>query len=141
MESKGKERNRIFFKTVLILLIPSVLLIIFGILLLPSDLGGQYIEITGEEAEIIVETNEVQIIDLRPQHQYEKTHIPQSINLSEEVVTERYHSLDKREITIVIPHTGNDGEEIARFLVDQGFADVYILKAGIEDWPGDLEKN
>ncbi|WP_353893382.1 rhodanese-like domain-containing protein [Proteinivorax hydrogeniformans] len=136
--SKTKEKNRIFIKTVLLLLLPALVLLVVGILLLPKDLGGHYLKISGQEAEILLDVEDTNIIDMRPKEQFEQNRIPQSINVSFDELKERYHTLDTRKVTVLVPQSDSEGEEMAKFLVEQGFSEVYIIKGGIDSWTGEL---
>ena len=92
-----------------------------------------------EEARALLETREdVLLLDVRTDAEYQAGHIPGAILLPvEEIGTEEPASLpDKAQTILVYCRTGRRSAEAARKLAALGYADVRDF-GGIVDWPGE----
>ena len=72
------------------------------------------------------------IIDIRPEHEFKRGSIPDSVNIAEEDILERIKDFDKTDIICLVCATGNKTEYLAEELESQGYENIYNLKGGYE---------
>ena len=85
--------------------------------------------ITIEELEQLKD-GEGQIVDIRPQDQYERGTFPGAISLPMEVFKERYICLRKDQPVYLLCHTGERSLDYALFLEEQGYENVVNITGG-----------
>ena len=85
--------------------------------------------ITIEELEQLKD-GEGQIVDIRPQDQYERGTFPGAISLPMEVFKERYTCLRKDQPVYLLCHTGERSLDYALFLEEQGYENVVNITGG-----------
>ena len=85
--------------------------------------------ITIEELEQLKD-GEGQIVDIRPQDQYERGTFPGAISLPMEVFKERYTCLRKDQPVYLLCHTGERSLDYALFLEEQGYGNVVNITGG-----------
>ena len=83
--------------------------------------------ITIEELEQLKD-GEGQIVDIRPQDQYERGTFPGAISLPMEVFKERYTCLRKDQPVYLLCHTGERSLDYALFLEEQGYGNVVNIR-------------
>ncbi len=76
------------------------------------------------------------VIDLSPQTDFEKGHVPGSRHIAQSQFDPENKELKKaRELPVaVVSRNGMESEKAARRLVKAGFTRVYVLSGGIEAW-------
>ena len=120
-------------------MLPAVLVI----LLLFSGCGGNsenensYQQITQEEAKEMMDTQEVVILDVREQHEYDSSHIPEAVLLPVGTITaETAASVidDLDTVVLVYCRSGNRSKTASQALAELGYTNVYEF-GGINDWP------
>jgi len=101
---------------------------------------SQFLIVTYEQMKKIIAHKDFLIIDARRPEQYQKSHIPNSINIfpleEEGILIEKILSLP-RDKTIIIYCDGGSCElsdEIATLLDNFGFKKFYIYEGGWEEW-------
>lgn len=96
---------------------------------------GVYRKITAEQAYEMMNTQEVVIVDVRTQSEYDEVHIQNAVLIpSETIGSEPPANLpDKNAIILVYCRSGRRSEEAARKLVNLGYVRVYDF-GGINDW-------
>ena len=102
---------------------------------------GSYEQITQEEAKEMMDTQEVIILDVREQDEYDSGHIPGAVLLP-------VGTIDKDTAAEVIPETdstvlvycrsGNRSKTASSPLADFGYTNIYEF-GGINTWPYDTE--
>ena len=102
---------------------------------------GSYEQITQEEAKEMMDTQEVIILDVREQDEYDSGHIPGAVLLP-------VGTIDKDTAAEVIPETdstvlvycrsGNRGKTASSALADLGYTNIYEF-GGINTWPYETE--
>ena len=114
-------------------------------LLLLTGCGGNsadgYQQITQEEAKEMMDTQEVIILDVREQDEYDSGHIPGAVLLP-------VNSIDETRAAQVIPtkdttvlvycRSGNRSRTASARLAGLGYTQVYEF-GGIRDWPYETE--
>ena len=94
-------------------------------------------------ADVIAETNNIQVLDVRTHDEFIKGHIPNSINIDvkQDGFGDRAQSqLDKEDPVAVYCRSGRRSKVAATILVDMGYT-VYELNQGIIDWKGEIQSN
>lgn len=96
---------------------------------------GVYRKITAEQAYEMMNTQEVTIVDVRTQSEYDEGHIQNAVLIPNETIgSEPPANLpDKNAVILVYCRSGRRSEEAARKLVNLGYVNVYDF-GGINDW-------
>ena len=72
------------------------------------------------------------IIDIRPEHEFKRGNIPDSVNIAEEEIFERVKDFDKNDSICLVCATGNKTEYLAEELEALGYKNIYNLVGGYE---------
>ena len=124
-------------------MLPAVL----TILLLFTGCGGtsmkenNYQQITQEAAKEMMDTQEVLILDVREQHEYDSGHIPGAVllpvgTITKDTAADMIDDLDA--VVLVYCRSGNRSKTASQALADLGYTNVYEF-GGINDWPYEVE--
>ena len=106
-----------------------------------NDQGAVYVNITAEEAELIMESEESYIIlDVRTREEYEQGHIPGAILIPDtEIEAKAEEALtDKDQLILVYCRSGRRSKLAAEALVELGYTNIKEF-GGIIDWPYEVE--
>jgi len=120
---------------------------ILAILLLFTGCGGNsmnkntYQQITQEEAKKMMDTQDVLILDVREQDEYDSGHIPGAVllpvgTIAEDTAAAVIDELDT--VVLVYCRSGNRSKTASQALADLGYTNVYEF-GGINDWPYEVE--
>lgn len=100
---------------------------------------GSYTQISMEEAVAMMqeETGYI-ILDVRTAEEFAEKHIPDAINIPNEVIgTEEISELpDKEQLILVYCRSGNRSKQASEKLAALGYTNVYEF-GGIRDWTGE----
>ena len=102
---------------------------------------NNYQQITQETAKEMMDTQEVLILDVREQHEYDSGHIPGAVLLPVGTITEDTAAAvidDLDTVVLVYCRSGNRSKTASQALVDLGYTNVYEF-GGINDWPYEVE--
>ena len=125
-------------------LLPAVLTII----LLFTGCGGNNVEtnsyqqITQEKAKEMMDSQEVIVLDVREQDEYDSSHIPGAVLLPVGTITEDTAAAvidDLDTVVLVYCRSGNRSKTASKALADLGYTNVYEF-GGINDWPYEIEE-
>ena len=102
---------------------------------------NSYQQITQEVAKRMMDTQEVVILDVREQHEYDSGHIPGAVllpvgTISEDTTAAVIDELDT--VVLVYCRSGNRSKTASQALADLGYTNVYEF-GGINDWPYEVE--
>ena len=120
-------------------MLPVVLII----LMLFTGCGGNsmndssYLQITQEAAKEMMDTQDVVILDVREQHEYDSGHIPGAVLLPVGTITKDTAAavIDESDtVVLVYCRSGNRSKTASQALADLGYTNVYEF-GGINDWP------
>ena len=103
---------------------------------------SSYQQITQEAAKEMMDTQEVVILDVREQHEYDSGHIPGAVLLPVGTITEDTAAavIDNLDtVVLVYCRSGNRSKTASQTLVDLGYTNVYEF-GGINDWPYEIEE-
>ena len=117
-------------------------------LLLLAGCGGNaapesaYQQITQEEAKEMMDTQEVIILDVREQEEYDGGHIPGAVLLPVGTIAEDTAAEvipDQNDTVLVYCRSGNRSKTAAQALADLGYTNVCEF-GGISTWPYEVEQ-
>ena len=101
-----------------------------------------YQQITQEAAKEMMDTQEVVILDVREQHEYDSGHIPGAVLLPVGTITEDTAAavIDELDtVVLVYCRSGNRSKTASQALADLGYTNVYEF-GGIIDWTYEIEE-
>jgi rhodanese-related sulfurtransferase len=102
---------------------------------------NNYQQITQEAAKEMMDTQEVLVLDVREQHEYDSGHIPGAVLLPVGTITKDTAAAvidDLDTVVLVYCRSGNRSKTASQALADLGYTNVYEF-GGINDWPYDVE--
>lgn len=92
-------------------------------------------EVDPSEAQgLMKEKNNLLLLDVREQHEYDRAHIEGVKLLPLGELPDRVGELDKEQPVLCICAGGVRSEKAARFLLSQNFQDVTNMKEGMRGW-------
>ena len=103
---------------------------------------SSYQQITQEAAKEMMDTQEVVILDVREQHEYDSGHIPGAVLLPVGTITEDTAAavIDNLDtVVLVYCRSGNRSKTASQVLADLGYTNIYEF-GGINDWPYEIEE-
>ena len=102
---------------------------------------GAYQQITPEEAKEMMDTQEINILDVREQAEYDSGHIPGAVLLPVGTIDETTAAEvipEKDSKVLVYCRSGNRSKTASAALADLGYTNVYEF-GGINTWPYDTQ--
>ena len=103
-----------------------------------------YQQISMDEAMALMESEEGYIIlDVRRADEYADGHIPDAVNLPNEIIGEDDAAVeavlpDKEQLILVYCRSGNRSKQASQKLADMGYVNIKEF-GGIMSWPGEIE--
>ena len=100
-----------------------------------------YYQISQDEAKTMMDTQEVIILDVREQHEYDGGHIVHAVLLPVNSIDEDTASAvipSKDSVVLVYCRSGNRSKTASQKLAELGYARVYEF-GGINTWPYEVE--
>ena len=123
----------------------------FGIILLvmvllmagcgKTTVENQYQQISQEEAKNMMDTQEVIVLDVRDQSEFDADHIPEAVLLPVGTITEATAAAvipEKDSVVLVYCRSGNRSKTASQALVDLGYTNVFEF-GGINTWSYEVE--
>ena len=99
---------------------------------------SSYHKISAQEAKEMMESQDVIIVDVRTQEEYNEGYIENAILIPNESISEAPRELpDKDAIILVYCRSGNRSKQAADKLVALGYTNIYDF-GGIIDWPYEI---
>lgn len=126
-------------------LLPLFLVLLFlltGCGTAASSEENSYRQISQEQAKEMMDTQEVLILDVREQDEYDGGHIPDAVLLPVGTITEESaaETIPEKDTTVLVYcRSGNRSKSAAKALAELGYTNIYEF-GGISDWPYDVEK-
>ena len=116
--------------------------LLISLLLLLAGCGGNaadgsYQQITQEEAKEMMDSQEVIILDVREQDEYDSGHIPGAMLLPAGTIDEATaaDAIPERDSTVLVYcRSGNRSKTASSTLADLGYTNIYEF-GGINTWP------
>lgn len=101
-----------------------------------------YTHISQEEAKEMMDTQDVLILDVREQEEYDSGHIPDALLLPVGTITEESAAEvipDKETTVLIYCRSGNRSKTAAKTLTELGYTNIYEF-GGITTWPYEVEQ-
>lgn len=103
--------------------------------------GGSYQQISQEEAKEMMDTQEVIVLDVREQDEYDSGHIPGAVllpvgSIDEDTAAEVIP--EKDSTVLVYCRSGNRSKTASSALAELGYTNIYEF-GGINTWPYETE--
>ena len=125
--------------SVIVLTIVAILAVVTGIYTAKLLDKEEYYDITVLEAkELIEETPDLIILDVRTVSEYEENHLETAINIPIDELQIRLDELNKKNKIIVYCRTGNRSSTAIEILIEAGYTEIYHMYEGISIW---IQKN
>ena len=128
----------------------KTVIITLGLLAAAAIIGGCTIarketteikKISAEEAREMMQDQQVTVVDVRTQNEYDEGHIPNAVLIPNETIrTEPSLLPDKQAVILVYCRSGNRSHQAAVKLVKLGYENVYDF-GGINSWPYEVVKD
>lgn len=101
-----------------------------------KDVAANEIKVvTVEEMNTQVQYGDVQIVDLQPEVEYQKSHLVNAANIIyDKDFRKKLERLDKTKPIAVYCTSGTVSPEAAKILQKAGFKRIYVLDGGIKKW-------
>ena len=123
-----------------------MLLLLFSLLLLLAGCSGNtadssYQQITQEEAKEMMDTQDVVILDVREQNEYDGGHIPGAVLLTVGTIDEASAAevIPVKDSTVLVYcRSGNRSKTASSKLAELGYTNIYEF-GGINTWPYETE--
>lgn len=119
--------------------------VLLALLLLTGCGGGEeeasYQQISQEEAKEMMNTQEVIILDVREQDEYDSGHIPNAVLLPVGTIDEDATAAvipEKDSTVLVYCRSGNRSKTASSALAELGYTNIYEF-GGIKTWPYETE--
>ena len=103
--------------------------------------GGAYQQITQEEAKEMMDNQEVVILDVREQDEYDSGHIPSAVLLPVGTIdkTTAAQVIPEKDCTVLVYcRSGNRSKTGSSTLAELGYSNIYEF-GGINTWPYETE--
>ena len=121
--------------SVIVLIIVATLAVVAGIYIIKLQDKEDYYDITVQEAkELIDETRDLVILDVRTVSEYEENHIENAINIPIDELQIRLDELNNRNKILVYCRTGNRSSTAIEILIEAGYTEIYHMYEGINVW-------
>ena len=107
-----------------------------------NSADGSYQPITQEEAKEMMDSQEVIILDVREQDEYDSGHIPDAVLLPVGTIDETTAAEvipDKDSTVLVYCRSGNRSKTASAALAELGYTGIYEF-GGINTWPYETEQ-
>lgn len=104
--------------------------------------GDSYQQISQEEAKEMMDTQEVIVLDVREQDEYDSGHIPGAVLLPVGTINEETASAvipEKDDTVLVYCRSGNRSKTASEALAELGYTNIYEF-GGINTWPYEIEQ-
>ena len=124
-----------------------ILVLISAMLLVLTGCGGTTVEntyqqITQEAAKEMMDTQDVVVLDVREQYEFDAGHIPGAVLLPVGSITKDSAAAvieDPDTVVLVYCRSGNRSKTASQALADIGYTNIYEF-GGINTWPYEIEK-
>jgi len=107
-----------------------------------TKMENTYQQISQEEAKTMMDTQEVVILDVREQDEFDAAHIPDAVllpvgTISQETAASVIPSYDS--VVLVYCRSGNRSKTASSALSELGYTNIYEF-GGISTWPYEVEE-
>ena len=100
------------------------------VLLSPRDLASM---LEGEQRP--------RLLDVRSREEFEAVHLPDSVLLSQPIMTEILAKWPREQTVVIIDHNGRQALDAAAYFLGHGFQNIRALRGGIDAWSQEIDPN
>lgn len=100
---------------------------------------GTYKDVSVDHAKQMIDDGEVIVVDVRTDSEYAAGHIPNSILVPVQELSERLDELDPSASYLIVCRSGNRSAQASELLIEKGFKNIYNMKGGMNEWTYDVE--
>lgn len=125
----------------------STLVIVFLLILAVVSVSGcsankvaEGVNVSIEQAVSLWKNKEAVIIDVRTPEEYRQGHIPGVALIPLNELASRTNEIPKDKKVLVICRSGNRSAQGTKLLRNKGFANVYNVSGGMNQWSGPIEQ-
>lgn len=106
-----------------------------------GSVSGTYTSISQKEAKSMIDSEDVIILDVREQSEYDEGHLPNAVLIPLGTIEKNAESIltDKQAKILVYCRSGNRSKQGSEILVRLGYTNIYEI-GGINTWPYDIVK-
>ena len=128
-------------KRKMITALTAILVFLAGCSATPADKENTFKTISAEEAYTMMNEQDVLIVDVRTEEEYEQGHIADAILIPNETITDSKPEQlpDQQAVILVYCRSGNRSKQAAEKLVKMGYTHVLDF-GGIRNWPYEIIK-
>lgn len=101
----------------------------------------EYQSMYPEEVQKLMDSDKLQLLDVRELWEYEHCRIDGSIHIPLSILPLRHAELQRDAVTVVICHHGNRSYFACRWLEKEGFNSVINLTGGIDLWSRNIDSS
>ncbi|MCM3122363.1 MULTISPECIES: rhodanese-like domain-containing protein [unclassified Mesobacillus] len=110
------------------------------VLLITGCSGGSYTDVSVDKAKELIDSGEVQVLDVRTPDEFAAGHIPGAKLVPLQVIESMLSELDQDEKYLVVCRSGNRSTQASGILAENGFKNIYNMTGGLNEWKFDLEQ-
>ncbi|MBS8264857.1 rhodanese-like domain-containing protein [Mesobacillus boroniphilus] len=104
------------------------------ILLITGCSGGSYTDVSVDEAKELIDSEEVQVLDVRTPDEFAAGHIPGAKLVPLQVIESMLSELDQDQKYLVVCRSGSRSTQASGILVENGFKNIYNMTGGMNEW-------
>lgn len=132
----GKIMKKVYVSTIILAIV-----VIFGFSkgwfsATADDAQSTWKRLDQQEVIEMIDNPNVLIVDVREDYLYEKSHIPNAVNIPFTEIEQRYQEIDKNKEIVFVCHSGPMGEASSQLLTNKGYKNVANLIGGMAGWTG-----
>jgi rhodanese-related sulfurtransferase len=90
--------------------------------------------ISPRELKSVVESNGVELLDIRTREEYDAVHISGSQYLDQALIKEVLATHARDRLLVILDHTGSRSLDAAAYFAGHGFTNIKCLRGGIDAW-------
>lgn len=113
---------------------------ILFLLLISGCSAGSYTDVTVDVAKEMIDSGEVEVLDVRTPEEFAAGHIPGAKLMPLQVLESMLSELDKDQKYVVVCRSGNRSTEASGILAESGFKNVFNMNGGMNEWKFDIEQ-
>lgn len=118
----------------------NMLMIVLVLFLASCSTNTTIENVSVEDAQKMIENNEVQVIDVRTQEEFDEGHISGAQLYPLQTIEEMSEELDKDENYLIVCRSGNRSAQASDILLNKGFKNIYNMDGGMNEWTYEIEK-
>jgi rhodanese-related sulfurtransferase len=95
--------------------------------------------IAPREVKALLETDGVEILDIRTREEYDVAHVDGARLLDQALMREMLARQPKDDLLVIIDHKGSRSPDAAAYFAGHGFTNIRCLRGGIDAWSTEVD--